>query len=398
MNDRLDIEQKLLALLIAESPDASPFLTEILSSTDDFDWERFAALVERHRVGALVYAGLQQFSAINPPGDLVRHFSGKTSENAEYYMRAVKLASELMEAFSKQGIACASLKGVGIAAEYYAAPSQRQMIDVDLLVAPDRYAEAEQIVAAHGFELFYPDFDLTEQSRETFMALHNAFTFIRKSDGMQLDLHWRMVPNPSLMPWIDQLWSQSVVGTTIGGQTIPMLPAAMHCVYICVHGAKSGWVRLKWLADVDHVVRGLSDQEAGEAAEIFASDDLQRIGAVSLALAERVLGTPIPAAFADLMQHDVSDLIDLELGMMFEDMPSRPHSLKDWAHYRDRFRHSVLLKSGGGYRRHALLRELARPRDLATISVKPGRFWVLGVLSPILGMGRALKRLVAAKP
>ncbi|MDN3644830.1 nucleotidyltransferase family protein [Pontixanthobacter aestiaquae] len=393
----MNIEQKLLALLIAESPDASPFLPEIMSSTEDFDWERFEALVDRHRVGALVHAGFQQFPAITPPVALLKSLTRKTNENAEYYMRAVRLTGELADAFAARGIACACLKGIGVANQYYSAPSQREMIDVDLIVTPERYADAEEIVSAHGFELFYPDFDLNERSREAFMALHNAFTYIRKSDGMQLDLHWRMIPNPAMQPAIDQSWTQAIPRTKIGAKNIPMLSPSMHFVYICTHGAKSGWVRLKWLADVDRAVRGLSHDEAAAAAKIFVADDLQRIGAVSLALSQRILGTAIPTAFAGLLKQDVRRLIDLELGMMFADMPSRPHRLQDWAHYRDRFHHSVLLKSGGGYRRHALLRELARPRDLATVPVKSGELWSLGALSPMLGIGRALKRLLGSK-
>ena len=392
-----NFEQKLLALLIAKSPDASPFLADILNSSQDVDWEKFEALVERHRVGALVHAGLQQLTALDPPEELTAKLAGKVGENARHYMQSVKLVSELTAEFARRGIGCASLKGIGIATLYYEMPSQREMIDVDLIVAADRFEEAEQIVVEQGFEHLFPDFDLTEQSRKSVMALHNAATLFRRSDRMQVDLHWRMIPNPALQPSIDQTWAANTTTTKIGGKEVPMPDAAMHFVYICVHGAKSGWVRLKWLADVDRVARGLTEEEAARAAEIFAADGLQRIGGVSLSLAHQILGTEIPAGLSHLLQEDVIRVIDVELDMIFGEMPSRPHKLKDWRKYRDRFMHSLLLKSGGGYRRHALLREVARPRDLATLKLKPENLWALGVLSPMLAAVRGVKRMAGTK-
>jgi hypothetical protein len=179
---------------------------------------------------------------------------------------------------------------------------------------------------------------------------------------------------------------------------MPSLNAAAHFVYICVHGAKSGWARLKWLADVDRVARGLSDEELAEATQIFEAHGLGRIGAASLSLSHKVLGTPIPPAFSEMTKrHDPRRLIKLQLPMIFGEMPAKPHSLKDWRHFRDRFHHSLILHGGKGYRRHALLREVARPRDLESISLSPKTLWALGVISPVLGIGRALSRKFGSK-
>lgn len=391
-----DIEHKVLALLIAQSPEASPFFDSVLGSTDQIDWARFDPLVERHRVGALVHLGLQQLPVVDPPSENSRRLALKMAENAEHFMSAVKLAHEITGHLEAKGIACAWLKGIGLAAKYYAAPSHREMIDADLLVDPSRFADAEQVIASLGFERFYPDFDLTERRRKTFMTLHHAFSYRRRSDAMQLDMHWRMLANPALMPNIEEVWSQAIVRENVGGRRLPMLSPGMHFVYVCVHGAKSGWARLKWLVDVDRAARGLSDDEAAEAADLFASDQLEPIVAVSMGLSRRVLGTPIPAAFAGLMQRDVSRLIDLEVEMISRDLPSRPHKMADWRHYLDRFQHSLSLKGSFAYRYHAAIRELARPIDLQVVPLPPGGIWMLAVLSPMIGAARALRRLLFA--
>ena len=393
----LETEQKLLCLLIAHSPDASPFLTDILGSSEELDWARFRGLVHRHRVGGLVRAGLEQFSAICPPSEVVAWLDDQISANAVSYLRWVKVTRDLTAAFAEQDIACVSLKGAGIAARYYREPSQREMIDVDLLVPPESYEAAERIVASQGFDRFFPSFDISGQRKAAFMALHNAFAYVRRSDGAQIDLHWRMVQNPAMMPLLDNAWAGMVENLDIAGQRLPMLEPATHFVYVCVHGIKSGWARLKWLADVDRMTRGLSDHEAEEAAAQFRTHGLETVAGASFALSHRILGTPIPDVFAQFDGRKVEKLIALELPMIFDELPAKPHQLSDWRHFVDRFRHSVMMHKGGGYRRHALLSELARPRDIETVAVSPATLWLLPIISPILGVIRTFKRAFASQ-
>ncbi|MXO90812.1 nucleotidyltransferase domain-containing protein [Pontixanthobacter aquaemixtae] len=393
MRNLLDQEQKLLTLLIAEEPEASPFLDDILNSTEPVDWNNFDALIERHRVGALIHAGFAKFASLKPPAAIAEKIASATSANAITYMKSVKVARELTDLLADAGIDCVTLKGASVAAKYYREPSEREMIDIDLLVAPERFQDAEAIVREQGFERYYPKFTLNETMRRSFMVLHNAFAFVRKSDGVQLDLHWSMVQNCAMLPVLDRTWPDDVVEDNACGLALPVLPPALHFVYICVHGAKSGWVRLKWLADVDRVVRGLSEEEAKRAAELFARHKLERLGSASLRLARDLLGAPMPPDFAKLIdQRDSRHLTKLQMAMIYGQLPGKGHKLKDWRHFRDRFRHTLMLHRGKGYRRHALLQELARPRDLETVPLVPGALWFLLILSPLLGIGRAVRR------
>lgn len=394
MDIRLDHEQQLLALLIADTPDASPYLTDVLSSAEDIDWDRFSALVDRHRVGGLVHAGLAKFPAVQPPVEVLNQLSGAVHRNAEKYLRSVKAATGLCAAFAQAGITCAALKGFGLAVRYYPQPSQREMIDIDLLVSADRFDDAEQIAIAQGFVRQYPKFDLSDRQRAAFKHLHNAFSFVRASDGTQLDLHWRMVQNPAMLPVIDRDWPTMLTMHDFAGRPVPMLRASLHFVYICVHGVKSGWARLKWLVDVDRVLRGLTEQDVIEALEAFAEHGLERIGAASMILSHRILGTPIPDAFRTMIAGCNADpLVKLELPMIFDALPAKPHRLSDWRYFIGRFHHALIMHTAPKYRRHALLREIARPLDLETVPLPPAALWALGIISPLLGAARAVKRV-----
>lgn len=385
----LALEQKLLLALSASSVDASPYAQGVRRAHQQIDWAAFRRLAARHRVGGLIHANLGQLPALEMPDDLRLWFKNCLKKNTFDYMRAVHTANEITGVLKAAGIRCSLIKGCSVAAQFYAQPGHRAMIDIDLLVDHERYDEAERLLTGRGFTRLYPHFDLDDRKRKTFYRLHNAFTFIRPADGLQIDLHWRLVNNPVPLAAVDSSWRELVEWRGDTGCSLPTLNAATHFTYVMVHGAKHGWVRLKWLVDLDKMVRGLSDEQIEQVARQISANGLGTLAQASLALSHQYLGTPIPSALQQLGEANTSRRItQLQVGMVFGQEPAKPHQLRDWRHYLNRIHHSLLLHRGKTYRRHALAIELARPDDLEMISVAPQRWWLLAFLSPLLGVWR----------
>lgn len=388
----LAFEQKLLLALSASTVDESPYAEEVRRAQPQIDWAAFRRLAARHRVGALIHSNLDQLPALEMPDDLRIWLKNCVKKNAFDYMRAVHIANDITGALKAAGISCSLMKGCSIAAQFYAQPSHRAMIDIDLLVERDRYYEAEILLIGRGFKRLYPLFDLDDRKRETFYRLHNAFTFIRPTDGLQIDLHWRLVNNPVPLASLDSNWRELVQWHDDTGRSLPTLDVATHFIYVMVHGAKHGWVRLKWLVDLDKMVRSLSNEQIEEVARQILANGLGNLAHGSFQLAFLSLGTPVPPALQGLGDIEKSRRITrLQAGMLFTDTPEKSHRLKDWRYYADRMRHSFLLHRGKTYRRHAIAIELARPADLELISVAPQRWWLLAFLSPLLGVWRGFR-------
>ena len=388
-----DREQRLLAMLLAAKPGESPFFAEFASGALDMDWHRFSELVKRHRVAALVHAGLTRSNQINPPVDLCGQYAEATNRNAQHYMRAVQNSVRLTSALKGAGIACVVIKGIGIAARYYEQPSQREMIDIDVLVEADRYEDAQSIVEAHDFKISSPLFAMDDKVRQSYKQLNNAFAFTHQDDRVQVDLHWRLVQNPALLSGLDRNWTTLIEEDRSTGRPIPMLRLAPHFLYIMAHGMKSGWVRLKWLVDVDRVARGLSDEDACKVANLAKQYGNERIVAASLGLSRQLLGTPIPAGLAEIVErNDVMHLTKMELSLIFGPLPPSQPRLKDWRHFTNRINHSLSIHSGKKFKRKALLRELAGHLDLEFLPLSPRWLWLMPVASPLMGIWRAIRR------
>lgn len=384
-----------MALLCARKPDASPFYTEFAHGASDIDWPSFRKLVARHRVGAMVASGLDQLPAIVVPDPVRTVLARVTKKNARDFMTGLDAARKTTEALSAAGIDSILLKGLSIAAGFYDQPARREMIDIDMMVPRGRLVEACAIVGEQDFEQIDPEITIDGAGYETYLDLHCAYALRRRRDGYQMDLHWRCMKNPALLPWLDQGWQSMAEKVTISGLEIPVLRPGPHFVYVMVHGAKHGWVRLKWLADIDRMLPLMTEHDLAEAIELIEAGGLGNLMASTCMLARGIFGTDIPElATALIANYDGRKLHDLGCVLLMRDLPGKQRGLRDWAHYVARARNSLGLLRAKGYRRRALLQEAARPADLARVSLKPKNLWMLGFVSPVLAAGRAMSRVL----
>lgn len=110
--------------------------------------------------------------------------------------------------------------------------------------------------------------------------------------GLHVELHTALVDNPLLLPGIGLASRIRCVEVIPGGQ-LPTLETDELFAYLCVHGASSGWFRLKWLADLAALISRL---QPCEITRLFCRS--RELGAgraadLALLLCSRVLGTKL---------------------------------------------------------------------------------------------------------
>lgn len=385
-------ELRLLCALLATEPGASPFAHHPSQSDQHFRWSMFEELVARHRVSALVDAQISQMPDLAVPSDLRARLAAAPIRNLSFLSRSIRCAREIVEACEREEIACVILKGFAVAQSAYDQAAKREMIDVDLLVERARFDQVEAMVLAMGFVRIGPSSELAGNARSSFMAMHNAFTFIRRSDGMQIDLHWQLVNNPRLLPKLNLSWQKHLTRMDVAGSSLPVLDPVPHALYILVHGVKSGWVRLKWLADADRIIRRLDPGQLQELIILAGEEQLDRLVATSLLLTKAVLGTPLnPAIQSYADTHADRSVLALQLRLISAPLPAKRKRLSDARQLALRIEHSLRLHCAPGYKRAALLREIANLEDLALVRVPPGWIWVLGLASPALALARLMR-------
>jgi hypothetical protein len=196
----------------------------------------------------------------------------------------------IVAAFHAADVPMLLLKGAGLAYTVYAAPHLRPACDIDLFVAPDTLASAENALSDSGYRRrLEPDVELASGQRH----------YDRDDPlGKQVvDLHWR-VSNVHLfagMLSFEQAWESSVAIPRLGqaARTLGRIDALL---FACVHRVAHHYddPDLLWLWDINLLCRDMTDDEAGAILKRAALAHVCSVIARSLTLTRAAFGTVVP--------------------------------------------------------------------------------------------------------
>ncbi len=284
----------LLCLVAHPEPDLDR-IRDLLRSGLDHALVR--GLAEAHGVRPQLIRGLASLSWEFVPDRLRRELE---AFQHRHLLRTLNLAQELLQLsaqFARHGIACFSFKGPVLAIALYEGLADRDYIDLDIMVASERMADAEQLLLAAGYHC--PDGD--PAFRRAFLAGQRQYTFLRDSDGLLVDLHWefkgRHVPFPldAASAWND------LRRLPIGDRDVATLSEANRALLLAGHGTKEAWRLLKWIGDFGRLVHRCPDLDW---REVHRRARQQRSGnsiLLACAMAEQVLDVPVPRTLASLV-------------------------------------------------------------------------------------------------
>ena len=188
------------------------------------------------------------------------------------------------------GIKAISIKGPTLAAIAFGDASLRQCRDLDILIPPDQVERALAILQT-DFRLIEPAGFSAPDQLHLWVRMMKDISLLHEPTGLIIELHWRLNANPYLMPATIEASRQAV---TFGSDALETLAPVDLVLYLCVHGAKHYWFRLKWLADV-HAL--LAHDDAEKIAQFYnhaCSHGLDVPAGQMLLMLEEVYGVAIP--------------------------------------------------------------------------------------------------------
>lgn len=147
-----------------------------------------AGRLQEHRLLGLAYsAGLSEFR-----DDFIR-----VALSAELWKQGL---SEVLSAFSEAGIHACRLKGCAYFTDVYDDPAHRSMGDLDILVPPDSFERATQVLRDLGYA--------TRTTKDfVYAPTHHALTFDRGS--LTVDLHRHMMQAGRSRIDIEGIWNRA---------------------------------------------------------------------------------------------------------------------------------------------------------------------------------------------
>lgn len=232
---------------------------EIRRLIELIDVPTFLELVTtRHRIGSIVHAALSKLLLQTVPPGLMEPLASAFRINAVRALKAQRVHVLLTRWFAAAAIEWFPFKGATLALRYYQDPAARHVNDLDIWVSPSSLPLARAVLNDNGFKEQEANIHTELAARG---ARHSAYVAAyfheeqhHSAEFGSLELHWRLADNPFQFKIAPESLLAKADTIRIGDAKIPVLNDVDLLLYLCDHGARHGWSRLKWLADLPRVL------------------------------------------------------------------------------------------------------------------------------------------------
>ena len=281
-------EFELLLCCARTVPDAA----RIEALTDaTIDWRALLDLSREHNVRPPVWQALHSTCWDRVPENIrvecdeaYRSFTG----------RNLLLTSELLRvtaAFDEAGLRVAVMKGAAIAQMAYGDFALREFGDFDLLIRPDDFFRATELLQQLGYN---PEWKCGDSTAFHFLRYVGEYKLTRDVMRTDVDLHWRVVTKatalaPSLSDFPSGFKPVSLAGSTVLSFAPQDLP-----LYLAAQGGWDQWSDLRRICDLAEFLRRYPEIDLEPTLALA-----QRLGGlrsmlVGLFLASKLLGADLP--------------------------------------------------------------------------------------------------------
>lgn len=288
-----------------------------------FDWQKFYDLAAWHGLLPLVASSLKETCSDLVPPSILSDFQNVFRRSAARNLFYTSELSRIMGWFRNAGIPIIPLKGPALAFSIYANFAQREFEDLDFLTPRAHAQSALDLMTSHGF---IPAVDLRESALDSFVKTNYELHFDRnESPPVAVELHWGLQEQKFFSSTFDpESWWERLESVTIGGVGV-MAPSRVDMLlFLCAHGAKHCWERLKWVCDVARLINCTPDLDWQDVHRRAQQMRIERVFLLGIQLASDLIGCCVPETLlqAATANHSVSALTADVRRQLFRGLPS----------------------------------------------------------------------------
>jgi hypothetical protein len=252
----------------------------------NIDWDYFLQLVMHHRIYPLVYAKLKELRDQAVPSFVMEMLKREYQKNTFSMLHLSAEMERVSKWFSQRNIKLLFLKGPPIAQDIYGDISLRTSKDLDVLIQFEDVKKAEDVLIELGYEREDRFFSLANEWK----WLHHHIIYFHPQKKIQVEIHWRSQPFPIKQPTFHELWERRRK-SEVTSSPVYFLGEEDLFIFLIAHGTRHGWFRLRWLADVDYMMR--RKQPFKKVEQLRSRKQFNLVGQ-ALLVSSAFFETPIP--------------------------------------------------------------------------------------------------------
>lgn len=248
---------------------------------------------ERHGLSAVMLHQLRLHGATLGPDAMTllgRHAAGIVLLNARHR----RLLLRVVTALEGLGVRPLVVKGWPLAADLYADPTLRPVLDVDVLVPP---ADAERVARA----LEGPDLP-----RFVDTAVHDVFEdhhhIVLSGTGGTVEVHFRLLAVSGRAVFQPSDLFSSLRESDVLGHRIARLSLEHEFVYLAAHAANHLFARLSWVLDLNLWLLKYGGADWAKIARLARQAHLATMVGCAMVAVENLFGTKAPPLLREGLQ------------------------------------------------------------------------------------------------
>jgi hypothetical protein len=258
MLSRLKIPPEAAALLGLTRTSLSATLSPLESVPSSLNWNLLMRMARHHRLEPLLCYGLRRSHVDGVPSSVREVWEACRRSTAVGAMYHQQVLGDIAAAFDDRRVPFLLLKGEALSKGLYPQEGLRPYGDIDLLIRPEAYEAAKEILVELGF-------GLRRTAKEAEMLrLFGEIEFDKKGPiTVTVDLHWDTLMTswePQSLFSGDEAWN-SLDQISLGTRVLPVLRGELLLLYLCVHFAfHHVFDGLLWLCDLFLLLRRDADR------------------------------------------------------------------------------------------------------------------------------------------
>ncbi|MDR6878663.1 nucleotidyltransferase family protein [Bacillus sp. 3255] len=285
-------ELKLLLLFMKRESEGSqlPYSEDLFVG---MDWKLFLELTRHHRVYPYVFNQVKLAGSGSIPSFVTQQLRQDYQQNTFHMLRLSGEMEHFCSLLTEHKINVLLLKGPALATNLYGDLSKRTCSDLDVLISIDDLDKTHDLL----IQLGYVKEDYFSTVMNDWRWRHHHVTYFHSLHKIKLEIHWRLSPGPSYEPSFHELWNRKRL-SPLTSSPVYTLGYEDLFMFLVSHGARHGWSRLRWLLDMDRIVRGNGDWQSLNG--LLKKYEMRHVGGQALVLASEMLGAPVPKALIPL--------------------------------------------------------------------------------------------------
>ncbi|CAH1206589.1 nucleotidyltransferase family protein [Paenibacillus sp. JJ-223] len=347
------------------------------------DWNLFLQLAMHHRLYAVLYLNITAMHDVPFPPAVVESLKQEYTANTFRMLHLTAEMERVCGRLTQAGIRNITMKGPALAHDLYGDVSLRTSKDLDLLIPFDDVEQAEAVLLDLGY-ICKDDKGRRSVSSWKWREHHICYKHpVRKT---QVEIHWRLNPDTGREAGFETLWQRSRI-SAYTSTPVRMLEREDLFAYLVTHGARHGWFRLRWLYDIDRMLRTMPlDLDA--ASRRMKLEGRLPIAGQALILSAALFNTPLQRCQGELQSsmEGKGERLARQALLFMQGMLAAPDDLKIYRSY------LFALRSPG--QKLLFFKERLYPStwDVAQLPLPKSLHFLYFPLRPFLWCWRRMKR------